>query len=470
LYNKGDEKFFMMMVQPPKTVKAEDIPPREYIFIVDGSGSMHGFPLDISKKLLRNLITNLRPIDKFNVIVFSNSSELMSSSSLFATSDNIDKALTYIDSKEGACGTEILPALKKAFDLPRTTASLSRSFVIMTDGDVDVEKEAFTLIRNNLDKANFFAFGIGSSVNRFIIDGMAHVGGGEPMIVTNESTADEQCEKFRTYISSPVLTEIKKDFGTFQAYDVEPYSIPDILAERPVIIFGKYKGEAKGTITINGYTGLKKYTKSFDVAAAKPDSDNVALRYLWAREKIKYLDDYNDYGDDSTNIKAVTKLGLKYNLLTAYTSFIAVDKTEIVDKKGQITTVEQPLPLPENVSNYAVGADMGLDDETAEYSKDFSVYSSINVYDVSDKTLEKTATADIEEKISNDIKSFLLTLDYIALDSITVDVNSDGTVKAIGVTGDLISEHSADAIRTLMLSWNFASLSIKKDWQFVIKF
>jgi Ca-activated chloride channel family protein len=115
LYDGGDEKFFLAMIQPPKQVKPEDIPPREYIFIVDASGSMHGFPLDISKKLLRNLITNLRPIDKFNVIVFSNSSELLSPTSLFATSENVDKALTYIDSKEGACGTEVLPALKKSF-------------------------------------------------------------------------------------------------------------------------------------------------------------------------------------------------------------------------------------------------------------------------------------------------------------------------------------------------------------------
>jgi|GEM_PF-835648 len=471
LYNHGDEKFFLMMMQPPKQVTALDIPPREYVFIIDASGSMSGFPLDISKKLLRNLITNLRPIDKFNVIVFSSSSELLSPNSLFATEENVDKALTYIDGKSGACGTELLPALKRAFDLPRASESLSRSFIILTDGYVDVEKESFELIRNNLDKANFFAFGIGSSVNNFLIEGMAHVGMGEPMIVTKEEYADAQCEKFRKYISTPVLTEIKRDFGKFQAYDVEPLTSPDVLAERPVIIFGKYKGDAKGTITIKGYTGIKKYTESIDVSAFKPDSSNVALRYLWAREKIKYLDDYNDYGVDSIKIKEVTKLGLKYNLLTAYTSFIAVDKTVVVDKTGKLITVEQPLPLPENVSNYAVGADFGLDDETADFStEEFSIFKSIDITTILDNEKEQSAISDIENKISESIKAYLLAFDNIDLDSISVSVSSNGKVKSVIVSGNKTADDVNTAIKNLIARWDFSAMGINKEWQFIIKF
>lgn len=471
LYDNGDEKFFLMIMQPPKQVKTEDIPPREYVFIVDASGSMKGFPLDISKKLLRNLITNLRPIDKFNVIVFSSSSELLSPTSLNATSENIDTALAYIDKKQGACGTEILPALKKAFDLPRETESLSRSFIILTDGFVDVEKESFELIRNNLDKANFFAFGIGSSVNNYLIEGMAHVGMGEPMIVTKQEFANAQCEKFRKYIASPVLTEIKRDFGKFQAYDVEPLTSPDILAERPVVIFGKYKGEAKGTITIKGYTGNKKHTSTFDVSTVKPDSKNSALRYLWAREKIKFLDDYNSYSVDSAKIKEVTALGLKYNLLTAYTSFVAVDKTEVVDKNGKLITVEQPLPLPENVSNYAVGADFGIDDETSDYNTgDMSVYSEIVINAALDDDDTKYVLTDIENKISEDINAYLLSLDNLDINSITVKVDNNGNVKFVDIKGNSFSEISSATIKKYIVSWDFSSLGINNDWQFTIKF
>lgn len=471
LYDHGDEKFFLMMVQPPKTLKVEDIPPREYVFIVDASGSMSGFPMDISKKLLRNLITNLRPVDQFNVIVFSSSSELLSPVSLYATSANIDTAIAYIDRKSGACGTELLPALKKAFDLPRASESLSRSFVILTDGYVDVEKESFELIRNNLDKANFFAFGIGSSVNNYLIEGMAHVGMGEPMIVTKKDYADAQCEKFRKYISSPALTEIKRDFGKFQTYDVEPLTCPDILAERPVVIFGKYKGEAKGTITIKGFTGVKKYTTTIDVEKFKPDSSNAALRYLWAREKIKYLDDYNEYTEDSAQVKEVTALGLKYNLLTAYTSFIAVDKTEVVDKNGKLTTVEVPLPLPENVSNFAVGADFGIDDETEDYNlENMPYFSDIVIDNISDENLESNALFEIQSKISENINAYLQALDVIHFSSITVSVDASGKVTLIDVKGNSVPPSTIKAIRKLIADWSFSTLGINNEWQFTINF
>jgi Ca-activated chloride channel homolog len=471
LYDGGDEKFFLMMVQPPKKVLPEDIPPREYVFIVDASGSMKGFPLDISKKLLRNLITNLRPIDKFNVIVFSSSPDLYSATSLSASSENVDKALKYIDDKQGACGTELLPALKQAFDLPRETESLSRSFVILTDGYVDVEKEAFDLIRNNLNKANFFAFGIGTSVNSYLIEGMAHVGMGEPMIVTKEKYADVQCEKFRSYISSPVLTEIKKDFGKFQAYDVEPLSVPDILAERPVVIFGKYKGDAKGTITVKGHTGIKNYSTSFDVSKVKPDSNNVALRYLWAREKIKFLDDFNQYGEDTVKVKEVTELGLKYNLLTACTSFIAIDKTEVVDKNGKLTTVEQPLPLPEDVSNYAVGADFGLDEETADLmSYGNSFYCDVVIPTTLDETKKTAALTEIENAINNEITSFLSSQEVFEFDSITVSINEKGMVSSVEIKGASSDSIIREAIEKLLSTLDFTSLGINKEWQFIVKF
>ncbi|MCG2720421.1 MAG: AgmX/PglI C-terminal domain-containing protein [Thermodesulfovibrionales bacterium] len=158
----------------------------------------------------------------------------------------------------------------------------------------------------------------------------------------------------RRLIQSPVLTNIEIDFGTFQVYDVEPPSIPDVLAERPVIVFGKWRGRPQGRITLKGVTGDEPYTDTIDVKSVKPAKENSALRYLWARHRIALLSDYNKLRPDDERIQEVTSLGLAYNLLTAYTSFIAVD-TEVRNKDGQVTTVRQPLPLPEGVSDYAVG-------------------------------------------------------------------------------------------------------------------
>ncbi|MBN1183410.1 MAG: TonB family protein [Bacteroidales bacterium] len=358
LYQGKDENFFLAMMQPPKKVVESQIPPREYVFIVDVSGSMYGFPLDISKKLMKNLLSNLKPTDKFNVMLFAGGSKVLAERSLDANESNIQKAIRFIDNENGGGGTELLPALQKALAL-QGTENYSRSFVIATDGYVTVEKEAFDLIRNNLGKANFFAFGIGSSVNRYIIEGMAHVGYGEPLIITDPNDADKKADKFREYIQKPVLTNIEVAYPGFTVYDVEPLSVPDILAERPVIIYGKWKGTKGGKITLKGRAGDKDYTYSLDVASVKASDKNIALKYLWAREKIRLLDDYTKVSyDDKDHINQITQLGLKYNLLTNYTSFIAID-SEVRNANGTSTTVKQPLPLPEGVSNYAVGGASG---------------------------------------------------------------------------------------------------------------
>ena len=274
--------------------------------------------------------------------------------------ENIKKAVSFVDNTRGGGGTEVLGALRMANAIPRADDDVSRTFVIITDGYVAVEQEAFQIIRENKHNTNFFAFGIGRSVNRYLIEGMAFAGNGEPLFITNFQDTEKEVERFRNYINTPVLTRIKLESKGIEIYDVEPAGIPDLMAERPITVFGKYKGKAKGTLTLSGKTGRKTYKQSFDIAAAKPSANNLALRYLWARERIKYLDYmenpnsrwWNSTADSSIS-KEITRLGLKYGLMTKYTSFIAIDE-EVVEKDGKSVTVKQPLPLPEGVSNDAV--------------------------------------------------------------------------------------------------------------------
>jgi Ca-activated chloride channel family protein len=345
------------MLQPPKNVTKNQIPPREYIFIVDVSGSMHGYPLDISKQLFKDLIGNLRSTDRFNVLLFAGGSHLMSEQSLVATPQNIQRAINTIARQRGGGGTRFLLALKRALSLPKTEG-YSRSIVIATDGYVSVEEEAFDLIRNNLGNANMFAFGIGSSVNRHVIEGMARVGMGEPFVITQRYEAPKMAKRFRKMIESPVLTNIKVDFEGFEVYDVEPPSIPDVFADRPVIVFGKWLGRPQGSISLRGITGERSFSRRVDVSRIEPLSTNSALRYLWARHRITILSDYNKLKRHDERAREVTNLGLTYNLLTAYTSFVAVD-TRIRLQDGKAVTVKQPLPLPQGVSDYAVGRRSG---------------------------------------------------------------------------------------------------------------
>jgi Ca-activated chloride channel family protein len=365
LYKGEKENFFMLALEPPKRVKAAHIPPREYIYVVDVSGSMHGFPLDITKKLMKDLMTNLRPVDKFNVLLFAGGSKVLSRQSLPATPENIRLAVNTIDNQSGGGGTMLLPALKRALNLPRDE-NTSRTIIIATDGYVSVEAEAFDLIRGNLNNSNVFAFGLGSSVNRHLIEGLAHVGFGEPFIITKPSEASATAARFREYIESPVLTNINVDFEGFKAYDIEPPSIPDLFANRPLMLFGKWKGKAAGEIHVSGYQGEGPYSNSISVGNTAPDPANSALRYLWARHRIKTLGDYARIEHEDGRKQEITNLGLTYNLLTAYTSFVAVDEM-VRNTSGNATKVKQPLPMPQGVSNNAIGGDVSTVPEPETY-------------------------------------------------------------------------------------------------------
>jgi len=467
LYENGGENFFLLMVQPPKRIIEENIPPREYIFIVDVSGSMRGFPIEVSKKLLRNLVVNLKNTDRFNVLLFAGTSGWFAEESVYATVSNVDRAIEFIDNQRGSGGTNLLPALKKALNFPRKDEALSRSFVIVTDGYVHVEKEAFDFIRNHSDEANTFAFGIGRSVNRYLINGMAHVGMGEPFVVLDQEHANEKAEKFRKYINNPVLTQVKKSFANFDVYDIEPVTVPDVMAERPVIIYGKYRGEPKGTITIKGFAGKKRYKKIFDVASVMPDKRNVAIRYLWARERIKLLSDYGRVCRSENVKEEVTELGLKYSLMTAYTSFLAVDEKKVADGRT-VRTVKQPLPMPQGVSNHAIGFDMSVEGGDMD-GLTFTFYRDISIlYGVPDEVMSAMIDS-IESYLIINLNTCFED-QHSFPESITVTIDTEGNVTDININGKAIDSKFEQCVRAIISKWDFSEYGLTKEWKFRINF
>lgn len=348
------ENFFLLMVQPPERYTPETIPPREYIFILDVSGSMYGFPLDTSKELIRNLAGSLRETDRFNVILFSDSLIQMSPESVPATAENVQKAFALIDNEEGGGGTELAPALETALAIPASPGA-ARSVIAITDGYISGEREIFDIIGRNIGTTNFFSFGIGSSVNRYLIDGIAKTGLGESFVVTDPSEAAATADRFRTYIQSPVLTDVQVTYDGFDVYDIEPPTLSTLFASRPIVLFGKWKGEPSGTIHITGKTGGRDYAEDIPVSAAIPLEANNIIQYLWARTRVERLTDYGMTEDLQANAKKeVTELGLRYSMMTPYTSFIAVTE-KVRNTEGKSTDVKQPLPIPMNVSEWAIG-------------------------------------------------------------------------------------------------------------------
>lgn len=456
------ENYFLAMMQPPQRPSASDIPAREYVFIVDVSGSMNGFPLTISKLTMTNLLNKLNKKDLFNIVFFAGGSKLYSEVSLPVTKENISKAIDFMDSRSGYGGTELITALKRAMNL-NLKKNYSRSFIILTDGYVSVENETYDYIRDHLGEANFFSFGIGSSVNRGIIEGMAHVGYGEPFVATRPAEAKKLSRKLIKYISNPVLTNIKYQFSGIELYDVLPQQIPDLFTERPLVISGKFKGEAKGKLIINGLSGDKPFSNTIEIKSNTSEKAK-ALKHLWAREKIRLLADYYDLRIDEKKKKELINLSLKYNLLTRFTSFIAIDSV-ISNKGGKQESIQQALPLPQGVSKFAIGGseELEIEDSDADMGEYFEI-----------QTVEESEEEDDEQQvfiIVEDMPEFPggnMALSKFIADNIRYPesakankiegrvylsfvIDKDGSVINVKVVRGVNAELDAEAIRVIKL-------------------
>jgi Ca-activated chloride channel homolog len=348
-YPHGDGGYFLLLAEPPRAIEPTLIAPREFIFVVDISGSMHGRPLEISKDLMGDLMGSLRPSDVFNVILFEGKLQMLSETgSITADTSSLARARKLMDSTSAGGSTDIIGALERAYELPRIPGR-ARSIVIVTDGVINAGGDAFQLIRSHLGEANAFVFGIGPYVERPVIERLARAGAGEPFIVDELGRGAEVAQQLRDYIDRPLWTQITVAPDGLTLDALEPGRIPDLLAERPVVLVGRYQGDAPGTVTLSGHAGGRPYKQQLRVDPQEASPELSGLRQLWARERIQRLIDEQAgsmwrRGSSERAIPdhtaEITALGLEYSLLTPYTSFVAIDET--VRSAEQPVRVDQP--------------------------------------------------------------------------------------------------------------------------------
>lgn len=326
LYPGPEENFFLLMTQPPRSPAPATVTPREYIFVLDVSGSMSGAPMDTAKALMQELLATLHPHDRFNLVLFAGGSEVLErKGSLPVGEDTLKRAHDLIDRTGAGGGTELIPALETAYALPHADG-MSRSIVILTDGGIAAGGQASHLIRAHLDEANVFAFGTGGGADVPVMHMLARAGLGEPFFAADLQQSADEIRRFREYIDRPLLTHVTAEFRGFDAYDVIPQKLPDLFAERPIVLIGKYRGAATGEIHLGGTSGTGTYSATVEASSGEASARNAPLRTLWARARIAdELDARGYYGDvEDASKRDLVKLSLDYGVVTPYTSFIAV--------------------------------------------------------------------------------------------------------------------------------------------------
>ncbi|WNO08627.1 VIT and VWA domain-containing protein [Teredinibacter sp. KSP-S5-2] len=322
---KGEqENYFLLQIEPPARVEESMVPNREYIFVIDTSGSMNGFPIDVSKTLIVELLQSLRSWEKFNVVFFAGNTKTLSPTSLEASAENINNVVSMLENIDGYGGTDLLSALKSVAKIP-LSPGYSRNVIAITDGYVSVEAETYKFINAHLENSNYFAFGIGGGVNHQLIDIIARAGYGEAYVALNKKEAKKHGRRMINAIRYPVLSQIDIDFDEFEAYDVQPIVLPDLFSNKPITVAGKWRGKAKGSVKVSGLNGFGLWKKNIPLTSASK-ADSRALEYIWARKEIEQLQDLHHLGYKQDSFQSyITHLGIKHNLLTNFTSFVAVD-------------------------------------------------------------------------------------------------------------------------------------------------
>lgn len=353
----SEHGYFMLMIQPKAELRAEEITPKEMIFVVDNSGSMSGYPIEKAKETMRRCLRGMNPNDSFQVIRFSESASALSDRPLPNTPENVRKGLQYVDDMQGMGGTEMIEGIKASLSYPPDPERV-RIVCFMTDGYIGNENEILAAIERLLGNARLFSFGVGSSVNRYLLDRMAEVGRGMVQYVRPDEETETCVSRFYERIDKPFLMDIDIDWHGLKVTDLYPRRIPDLFSAQPVIIHGRYTQAGKTEITLNGKVGGKKYSQPLQVDLPAEDSEDEALASLWARARVEDLMAQMYVGEKQELVDEVTQLGLEFRLMTNYTSFVAVEE-KTVTEGGQAKTVQVPVPMPESVSYEGVFGEKG---------------------------------------------------------------------------------------------------------------
>ncbi len=365
LHHKGKkDNFFSLMIEPPEVPEPEEVTPREMVFVLDVSGSMGGEPINASKTFMREALKSLKSTDYFRIVIFSNDAGELSEIPLRATPENIKNGLNYVDALYAGGGTEVLTGLGKALDV-KPADGIMRIVVFLTDGYIGNESEILDITSRKINGARLYAFGVSSAPNRFFLTEMAQMGQGFARFIDPYEKSNEVAKELAKRLKTPVLTDIEIDWGSLNVKDTTLKKIPDLFAGDSIRIQGKFSNPGHHTITIHGLVNNKPVNIPIKIDTTESILQNgtEAIPLIWARTKIEdYMRMYRAPYQYKKNVfsqanlqKKITRLGLKYSLMTKWTSFVAVSKNVVNKNPKSSQNTELPLPMVKGTMPLAYG-------------------------------------------------------------------------------------------------------------------
>lgn len=345
---------FMLVLKPEVDLSNGNYAPKEFVFVVDCSGSMSGQPMAVAKESMRHFIRNMTPEDTFQIIKFSNQASAFSEAPIPATRRNVNLGLAYVELMNGTGGTEMLSGVRAALGF-HEDSERDRFVIFLTDGQIGNEGRILEEVRGIRGAHTIlWSVGVGSSPNRYLLDGLAEEGNGRSFYVALQEDPGTVAARIYSQVNGSYIRDISFDWGDMSVSDVFPEEIPFLFPGDPLFIVGRYAGGGSARIKVSGYIGEDRWSERIRVALPFHEEENQVIASVWARQKIHQLQRYLlDAQDDETEqdlIGVITETALTYQLLSDYTSFVAVSKEVRTDDQGNSINVEIPVNMPEGMS------------------------------------------------------------------------------------------------------------------------
>lgn len=338
---------FAFTLYPPAEQARTPRAPLELIFLIDRSGSMSGRPIEQVKEAILAALDDLEPDDAFQIVDFSDTATALGGKMLPANDSAKSIARSYVGTLSTGGGTRVLEGLRTALALPHVEYR-ARHLVLLTDAFVGNETEILELLRRDLGAARVFALGVGSSPNWFLLETMARTGHGAVAALPLDAEASETMRAFMERVRSPILHGITIDWIGGTVTDFWPQRIPDLVADRPITVMGRYRGAPPTAAILRGRVGGQAIESS--IAIAPTTASGATLEKLWARAMIAQLSLESAWSPRKRPAIAdsIRRTALAHGLMSPYTAFIAVDASRLTEGSVRRTIV-QPSPMPAGV-------------------------------------------------------------------------------------------------------------------------
>lgn len=341
---KDGATYVLAMIVPPKRADTDDLErlPREAVFIIDTSGSMHGQSIRQAKQALRLAVDRLKPADRFNVIRFASDPSALFAQPRTANRQTLDEARDFIDGLQAEGGTEMRRALELALDGVIDSGRL-RQIVLLTDGSIGNEAELFRLIRRGIGDSRLFTVGIGSAPNGHFMDRAARFGRGSFTFIGSTSEVADRMSALFAKLGEPMLTNVSLTVDGGGLADLQPDRLPDLYPGEPIVATARLE-KADATLTLTGRYGRENWSATLNPSGA---DQRPGVAKLWARHKVSSLMDRRQDGMADEEVRdAVLKVALPHQIMSRYTSLVAVEKTISRPAGDRLTTAPVPTNPP----------------------------------------------------------------------------------------------------------------------------